>query len=199
MPRGEHEVTSPHVMCSEPAWLLGKTSGVVSCLQQDAFASCFTAVSILGQRPLEQWNNVYLWPSPWMLNPGQLDQNIPQMQPKGALWHPFLPSFLLITKPHCQKTILRCCSVTLSCPTLCDPMNYSTPGFPVIHYLPELAQTHVHRVSDAIQPSHPLSCPSPPALSLSQHQGLLQRVNFLHQMTKVLESKTPESIIIFYF
>ena len=64
-------------------------------------------------------------------------------------------------------------SVTQSCPTLCSPMNCSTPGFPVHHQLPKLAQTHVHRVSDAIQPSHPLSSPSPPAFSLSQHQSLL--------------------------
>ena len=67
-----------------------------------------------------------------------------------------------------------CCSVPQSCPTLWDPMDYSTLGFPVCHHLPELAQTHVHRVSDAIQPSCPLSSPSPPAFSLSQHQGLFQ-------------------------
>ena len=63
-------------------------------------------------------------------------------------------------------------SVTQSCLTLCDPMDGSTPGFSVGHQLPELAQTHVHRVGDAIQLSHPLSSPSPPAFSLSQHQGL---------------------------
>ena len=65
-------------------------------------------------------------------------------------------------------------SAAQSCLTLCDPMDCSTPGFPVHHYLPEFAQTHVHWVSDAIQPSHPLPSPSPPALSLSQHQGLFQ-------------------------
>ena len=63
-------------------------------------------------------------------------------------------------------------SVAQSCPTLCDPMHCSMPGLPVHHQLPELAQTHVHRVSVAIQPSHPLSSPSPPAFNLSQHQGL---------------------------
>ena len=63
-------------------------------------------------------------------------------------------------------------SVAQSCPTLCDPMNCSTPGLPVHHQLPEFTQTHVHWVRDAIQPSHPLSSPSPPALNLSQHQGL---------------------------
>ena len=65
-------------------------------------------------------------------------------------------------------------SVTQSCPTLCDPINRSTPGLPVHHQLPEFTQTYVHRVSDAIQPSHPLSSPSPPALNPSQHQGLFQ-------------------------
>ena len=67
------------------------------------------------------------------------------------------------------------------CPTLCDPMDCSTPGLPVHHQLPELTQTHFHGVGDAIQPSHPLSSPSSPALNLSQLQGLL------HQMAKVLE------------
>ena len=65
-------------------------------------------------------------------------------------------------------------SVAQLCPTLCDPMNRSTPGLPVHHQLPESTQTHVHRVNDAIQPSHPLSSPSPPALNLSQHQGLFK-------------------------
>ena len=65
-------------------------------------------------------------------------------------------------------------SVAQSCPTLCDPMNSSTSGLPVHHQLPEFTQTHVHRVSDAIQPSHPLSPPSPPAPNPSQHQSLFQ-------------------------
>ena len=64
--------------------------------------------------------------------------------------------------------------VTQSCPTLCDPVDCSTPGFPVHHQLPELTQTHVHLVRDAIQPSNPLSSPSAPALNLFQHQGLFQ-------------------------
>jgi len=78
-------------------------------------------------------------------------------------------------------------SVTQSCPTLCDPMNRSTPGLPVHHQLPEFTQTLVHRVSDAIQPSHPLSAPSPPAPNPSQHQSLFQWVNSLHEVAKVLE------------
>ena len=78
-------------------------------------------------------------------------------------------------------------SVTQSCLTLWDPMDCSTPGLPVQLQLPEHAQTHVHRVSDAIQPSCPLSPPSPPAFSLSQHQGLFQWVSSSHQVAKVLE------------
>ena len=77
--------------------------------------------------------------------------------------------------------------VAQSCPTLCDPMNRSTPGLPVHHQLPEFTQTHVHWVNDAIQPSHPLSSPSPPALNLSQHQGLFKLVSSLHEVAKVLE------------
>ena len=75
-----------------------------------------------------------------------------------------------------SSSLYRCnrcfSSVTQLCPTVCDPMNRSTPGLPVHHHFPESTQTHVHWVSDAIQPSHPLSFPSPPALNLSQHQGL---------------------------
>ena len=69
---------------------------------------------------------------------------------------------------HFFGCCLNCCSVAQSCPTLCDPMDCSTPGFPVLHYLLKFAQTHVHWLSDAIQPSHLLSPPSPPALNLSQ-------------------------------
>ena len=78
-------------------------------------------------------------------------------------------------------------SVAQSCPTLCDPMNRSTPGLPVHHQRPEFTQIHVHRVSDAIQPSHPLSSPSPPAPNPSQHQSLFQWVNSSHEVAKVLE------------
>ena len=78
-------------------------------------------------------------------------------------------------------------SVTHSCLILCDPRDCSKPGFPVHHQLPEVSQTHVHLVSDAIQPSHhPLSSP-PPAFNLSQHQGLFQKVSSSHQVTKILE------------
>ena len=73
------------------------------------------------------------------------------------------------------------------CLNLCDPMDCSTPGLPVRHQLPEFTQTHVHWVSDAIQPSHPLQFPSPPSFNLSQHQGLFQWVGSLHHVAKVLE------------
>ena len=86
-----------------------------------------------------------------------------------------------------QFSSVQFSSVAQSCPTLFDPMNCSTPGLPVHHQLPEFTQTHVHRVSDAIQPSHPLSSPFPPAPNPSQHQSLFQWVNSSHEVTKVLE------------
>ena len=78
-------------------------------------------------------------------------------------------------------------SIAQSCPTLCDPMNHSTPGLPVNHQLLEFTQTHVHLVGDAIQSSHPLSSPSLSAHNPSQHQGLSQWVSSSHQVAKVLE------------
>ena len=78
-------------------------------------------------------------------------------------------------------------SVAQLCLILCDPMDCSMPGLPVHHQLPEFTQTHVHWVSDAIQPSHSLSSPFPPALNLSQHQGLFKWVSSSHQVAKVLE------------
>ena len=80
-----------------------------------------------------------------------------------------------------------CCSVVQSCPTLCDPTDCSTPGLPIPHRLPEFAQVHVHCISDAVQPSHPLMTSSPSALDLSQHYGVFQYVICSHQMTKILE------------
>ena len=78
-------------------------------------------------------------------------------------------------------------SVTQSCPALCHPMNHSTPGLPVHHQLQEFTQIYIHRVSDAIQPSHLLSSPSPPAPNPSQHQSPFQWVNSLNEVAKVLE------------
>ena len=82
---------------------------------------------------------------------------------------------------------LQFSSVAQLCPTLCDPMNRSTPGLPVHHQLPEFTQTHVHWVSDAIQPSHPLSSPSLPTPNPFQHQSFFKSVSSTHQVAKVLE------------
>ena len=98
----------------------------------------------------------------------------------GNVWRGKLSS--LEIRVHYQFS-----SVAQSCSTLCDPINRSTPGLPVHHQLPESTQTHVYWVSDAIQPSHPLSSPFPPAPNPSQHQGLFQWVSYLHQMAKILE------------
>ena len=134
---------------------------------------------------------------------------------KGQLFYPILYSFRILFLKVCitsktvflvlcnPKIVTQSClilcnpmdcissvqfsSVTQSCLTLCDPMNRSTPGLPVHHKLPEFTQTQVHRVSDAIQPSHRLSSPSPPAPKPSQHQGLFQWVNSLHEVAKILE------------
>ena len=83
--------------------------------------------------------------------------------------------------------IIQFSSVAQSCPTLCNPMNRSTPGLPVHHHLPEFTQTHVHRVRDAIQPSHPRSSLSPTAPNPSQHQSIFQWVNSSREVAKVLE------------
>ena len=88
-----------------------------------------------------------------------------------------------------------CCSVAQLCLTLCDPMNWGS-RLPVHHQLLELAQTHVHQVSDAIQPAHPLLSPSPPALNLSQHQGLFQRVSSLHQVSFSISPSNEYSELI---
>ena len=106
-----------------------------------------------------------------------------QIIPTSGLGNPF-PS--LSSHHTSQIWLIFVCSVTLSCPTLCDPMDYCTPGFPVLHRLLEFTQTHVHWVSDAVQPSHPLSSPAP-TFNPSQHQGLFQWVSFSYQVAKVLE------------
>ena len=101
-----------------------------------------------------------------------------------------LALFLILEGRHSVFHYYVSCQFSLvaqSCPTLCNPMDYSTPGFPVHHQLRELTQTHVHWVNDAIQPSHPLSSPSPSTFNLSQHQDLFQWVSSSHQVAKVLE------------
>ena len=107
----------------------------------------------------------------------QTNKNSAQISPYKKLTQTTGPTF----------SSVQFSSITQSRPALCDPMNRNTPGLPVHHHLPEFTQTHVHWVSDAIQPSHPLSSPSPPALNLSQLQGIFQGVSSLHQVAKVLE------------
>ena len=96
------------------------------------------------------------------------------------LWSGYLSSFVSVTS-------LQFSSVAQSCLTLCAPMNHRTPGLPVHHQLTEFTQTHVHPVGDAIQPSHPLSSPSSPTPYPSQHQSMIQWVNSLQEVAKVLE------------
>ena len=86
----------------------------------------------------------------------------------------FFSSDTVVYISRCLSCSVQSSSVAQSCPTLCNPMECSTPGFPVHHQLPEPTQTHVHRLGDAIQPSHPLSSPSPSIFNLSQHQGLFK-------------------------
>ena len=108
-------------------------------------------------------SSILAWRIPWTEEPGGLQSMGLQRVRHNSLTELF--------GNEARHIWICCCSVAQSGLTLCDPMDCSTLGFPVLHHLPELAQTHVHWVSDAIQPSHPLSSPSP-ALNLSQHQGL---------------------------
>ena len=93
----------------------------------------------------------------------------------------------IVTQSCCRTQFCCCRSITQLCSTLCNPMDCSMLGFAVHHHLPELAQTHIHWVSDAIRLSDPLSSPSTPTFKLSQHQCLFQWVSSSHQMAKVLE------------
>ena len=108
----------------------------------------------------------------------------PLLRNMATTWNPWqsLVAFLFLTRCSVQFSL-----VAQSCLTLCDPVNCSMLGLPVHHQLPEFTQTHVHQVSDAIQPSHPLSSPFPPAPNPSQHQGLFQWVSSSDQVAKVLE------------
>ena len=114
-----------------------------------------------------------------------------QKQPKSPSIEEWITHMWCIYNEICSS--VQFSSVAQSCPTLCDPMNRSSPGLPVHHHLPEFTQTHVHQVHDAIRPSHPLLSPSPPAPNPSQHQSLFQWVNSSHE---VLSHKKEQSWII---
>ena len=124
-------------------------------------------------------------PSP---TPGACSNSCPLSQ-----WcHPTIsssvsPFSIYLGETQFNKAVIQFSSVAQSHLTLCDPVDCSKPGFPVHHQLPELAQTHIHWVGDAIQLSHPLSSPSLPAFNLSQNQGLFQWVSSSHQVAKMLE------------
>ena len=107
----------------------------------------------------------------------------------GVLHHAFSLFGWTVSQTHGTMYWIWCCLAKL-CPLLFNPMDSSMPGFSVLHYLPEFVQIHVHWVGDAIQPSHPLSPSSPPALNLSWLHGLFQWVGSLHQVVKVLELQT---------
>ena len=128
------------------------------------------------------------------MNAATKNKNACQSRAGSALWNDWVTEITLNDFPPWTTFIvslavktLQFSSVAQSCPTLCDPMNCRTPGLPVHHQLPEFTQTHVHQIGDAIQPSHPLSSPSPPAPNPSQHQSLFQWVNSSHEVAKVLE------------
>ena len=136
------------------------------------------------------------WPSPFPKGPCwlprlALTRSLPSslvltsLIPKAVLWKKIIIilSFTLLE----NQGSVQFSSVAQSCPTLCDPMDCSTAGLPVHHQLTEFTQTHVRWVGDAIQPSHPLSSPSPPSFYLSQHQGLFKWVSSSHQVDKILE------------
>ena len=136
-----------------------------------------------------------LWPrglySPWN-SPGQNTEWVALPFSRGSS-QPRDPNPGLL---HCRQILYQLShegsprtdsSVAELCLTICDPMDWSTPSFPVHQQLPELAQTHIHWVGDAIQPFHPLLSPSPPAFNLSQYQGLSRWVSSSNQVAKVLE------------
>ena len=148
---------------------LGKNTGVGYCaLLQGIFSTQGSSPHLLH---LLHWQEGSLPLAP----PGKLKCPHIYFQRKVPTWAPpRIGRTLRSSLENCPFSSVQFSSVAQLCLTLCDPMNCSTPGFPVHHQLPEFTQTHVHRVSDAIQPSHPLSSPFPPAPNPSQYQSLFQ-------------------------
>ena len=138
-------------------------------------------ISGLGRSPEKEMatlSSILTWKIPQTEEPGGL-QSMGQKK-SDTIWQ--LSTYALTLEEPVSQSV-----PSLGPIRLCDPMDCSMPGFPVHDQLPELAQTHVHQAGDAIQPSHPLLSPSPPAFNLSQHQGLFQGVSSSHQVAKVLE------------
>ena len=147
---------------------------------------------------LRRWSCGFVilrWPSPWR------NFSFPKLYVYMcvSMLFLFLPTHLyllyLLHLWSAGEVPVQFISVAQSCPTLCDPVNRSMPGLPVHHQLKEFTQTHAHQVGDAIQPAHPLSSPSPSAPNPSQHQGLFQWVNSLHEVAKVLEFQSQVLLI----
>ena len=136
----------------------------------------------------EYWSRLP-FPSPEDLSDPGIEPRSPALRADALTSEPPSVDYLAIDVANISWVIIciHFSSVAQSCPTLCDLMDCSTPGLPIHHQLLELAQSYVHRVGDTIQPSHPLSSPSPPAFSLSQHQGIFKWVSSSHQVSKVLE------------
>ena len=147
----------------------------------------WVAISFSSDEVWSEWS-VVTQSFPTLCNP--MDCSLPGSSIHGILQARVLEWVAIsFSKVHCTLLFSQhqFSSVTPLCSTLCDPMDCSTPGLPVHHQLPELTQIHVQWVSDAIQPSHPLSSPSPPAFNLSQHQSLFKWVSSSHQVAKALE------------
>ena len=170
-------------LCPSSHWCHPAISSSVvplsSCLQSFPASGSFAMSQFFPNRPIESTQ------AHWKFQKGllgvEVDKNI-----LNSTWNNKGPGSANVTLRNMNKfgeSLQFSCSVMSDC----DPMHCSMPGLPVHHQLLEFTQTHVHRVSDAIQPSHPLSSPSPPALILSQHQGLFKQVSSSHQVAKILE------------
>ena len=177
----ELSLIPPSALYGIPPWHSGKEP------------ACRSSASLGWEDPLEKematHSSILAWKIPWTEKPGGLQsmgsQRVRHSWSDLACMHqPSIQAMTMFTNVLHISDQIR--SGTRSCPTPCDPMNHSTPGLPVHHQLPEFTQTHV-QVSDAIQPSHPLSSPSPLAPNPSQHQNLFQWVSSSHEVAKVLE------------
>ena len=179
------------ISCSHGTWAWGFVSECMVFPRPWIPSNCSYTVLILSTYSVFLGFLVLLWhfhtldPN-FLLQASGIKEFLPWDLPELFL-RPFVIYSLPVLGQFSKEHSVQFSSVTQSCLTLCDPMDCSTPSFTVYHQGPELSQTHAHWVGDAIQPSHPLSSPSPPALNLSQHQGLFQWVSSSHQVAKVLE------------
>ena len=179
--RRKHHSVPKYVakQCSHASFFT--VQGDILCSWPHPHVKVLKAPHVLSMSTSHSWQPVSSW----------VKHVLPPSIPGSETHHPpSHPRQILPPAPKPPLAIQQVCpvsSVAQSCLTLYDPVDCSTPGLPVHHQLLEFTQTHVHWVSDAIQPSHPLSSPSPPAFNLSQHQGLFKWVNSSHQVAKVLE------------